>query len=501
METTIQDDAILLHRSESQVRRALRQMDELGADRVRITAGWSALAPSPRSRQMPGKPFDPGDSRSYPDAGWDQLDRAVRAADDTGLKVQLDVAFWAPRWAVAKRSTNPDRQRYIPEAGKFADFAKAVAKRYSGTFPDPHRHGRKLPAVRLYTTWNEPNHPSFLAPQWKKDGDTYRPFSPHVYRALHEAAYDAIKSVSQANKVLIGGLSSTGSLVPGQGGVPPLQFLRTLACVDGAMQPLKVRECDGAGVLHADGFALHPYSLEATPGDSSPNPDDAPIGDLGRVDKLIADLYAAHRIDHQWPLYLTEYGYETRPPDPTARYTPEQQARYLGWATFLANRDPHVDMFAQFLLRDIDPRESGFSKRSKRRWRDWQTGLLYADGRPKPAAQAFKIPLYATYAIGPDGQPALVLYGGVRPGDGRKIVRVERQDPKSGLWAPVRTTGTQCDQDSDEFFTETNGFFTRTAPWEGAARYRLGWQHGGRFEYGAEIPVDADTPLLVSGAP
>src|SRR3954452_4177723 len=59
METTIQDDATLLHRSDAEVRQAARQIAELGADRVRITAGWSVLAPSPRKRRRPGAPFDP----------------------------------------------------------------------------------------------------------------------------------------------------------------------------------------------------------------------------------------------------------------------------------------------------------------------------------------------------------------------------------------------------------------------------------------------------------
>src|SRR3954452_22347154 len=58
VETTIQDDALLLHRPEAQMRKAVRQMAERGADRVRIAAGWSAMPPAPRSRQKPGKPFD-----------------------------------------------------------------------------------------------------------------------------------------------------------------------------------------------------------------------------------------------------------------------------------------------------------------------------------------------------------------------------------------------------------------------------------------------------------
>lgn len=488
VETTIQDDALMLHRPEQQVREHARTMAQLGADRVRITASWSALAPEPRSRRRPGGGFDPERSRTYPEPGWIRLDRAVRAAAAAGLQVQLDIAFWAPRWAVARASRSRDRQRHIPDAKEFASFAKAVARRYSGHADDPRRD-RDLPAVRMYTTWNEPNHSSFLAPQWKRSGGGWRPFSPHVYRAMHESAYDAVKSVSRENVVLVGGTSSIGSTVPGRGHVPPLEFLRTMACVDAAMRPLGVRECRGAGPIRADGYAHHPYSLETEPGVPAANPDDASIADTQRLVELIDRLHGAGRVNAPWTLYLTEYGYETRPPDPYARHTPEMQARYLGWATYLAHANPRTSMFAQFLLRDIDDAESGFPKRSRRRWRDWQTGLLYADGRPKPAAQAFKLPLHVQHVVAPDGQPAVLLFGGVRPGNGFKVVRVERREAAGGPWVPVQTVGRHCDEHSGEFGTEGNGFFTRLAPWHGPGAYRLGWKRGDRYEYGAEIEI------------
>src|SRR4051795_280542 len=53
METTLQDDAVFLHRRAAQVRAAARQLAALGADRLRLTAGWSAIAPRARARRMP----------------------------------------------------------------------------------------------------------------------------------------------------------------------------------------------------------------------------------------------------------------------------------------------------------------------------------------------------------------------------------------------------------------------------------------------------------------
>src|SRR5918994_6301912 len=102
LETTIQDDAVLLHSAPAIVREAARRIAWLGADRTRVSASWSALAPEPRYRRRPGPPFDATDSTTYPREGWLRLDRAVKYTRAAGLEVMLDLAFWAPRWTVER---------------------------------------------------------------------------------------------------------------------------------------------------------------------------------------------------------------------------------------------------------------------------------------------------------------------------------------------------------------------------------------------------------------
>jgi hypothetical protein len=63
-ETVLQDDAVLLHSDDAGVRAALAQIKSLGVDRVRLTAGWSVIAPKPGSDQPPD--FDAGDPAAYP---------------------------------------------------------------------------------------------------------------------------------------------------------------------------------------------------------------------------------------------------------------------------------------------------------------------------------------------------------------------------------------------------------------------------------------------------
>lgn len=497
METTLQDDAVFLHRPPDEVAKAARQVADLGADRVRLTAGWSELAPSPRARRMPRGDFEPQDSATYGEASFRKLDTAVKAISNAGLDVQIDLAFWAPRWAVRKRAANPARERVHPNAERFAEFATAVARRYSGIFPDPDARGRRLPAVRLWTTWNEPNHPSFLAPQWVRDADgSWRAMSPHIYRAMHNAAYAALKRVSGLNDVLVGGTASVGSSEPGKGGVPPLEFARALACVDRALRPLRVAECRDFEPVRADGWSHHPYSRYTTPGTSAANPDDAPIADSSRLSSLLKELRKAGRLASELPIFHTEYGYETKQDDPFhAPFTREDQAAFIGWSTYLAWKDPDTRMMAQFLLRDVNPAESGRKRDTRAYYRDWQSGLYAADGTEKPAVQAFKLPFWAQVQ-GEGDRRTLLLFGQVRPGEGPQLVQVERRNDATGAFTPVRTFGASCDgADRPAFFTDRSGFFLRASAFEGDGTYRLSWQRtDGVWESG--VPVALHQPAL-----
>jgi hypothetical protein len=94
-----------------------------------------------------------------------------------------------------------------------------------------------------------------------------------------------------------------------------------------------------------------------------------------------------------------------------------QQARWLPEAESIALADPRVRSFAQFLLRDL-PARPGATARE--RWSDWQSGLELPDGTPKPAMESFAHPLVAR----PAGPGAVAFWGRLRPGDGRREVRV-----------------------------------------------------------------------------
>jgi hypothetical protein len=453
VETVIQDDALMLHGSEERVRQHASEMRSLGVDRVRITASWFVLAPERDSRVRPG--FNAADPRAYQEWRWGRLDRAIKAVTSVGMKPMLDLAFFAPRWAVERGAKDGDH-RWRPSAGEFGQFAEAAARRYNGGYEDPTEKGRELPAVRLWTTWNEPNHASFLLPQWeRKPGRRrgWRPASPHIYREMHEAGYASLKKVNEKNRVLIGGTSYFGGSRPGPNqNVAPLRFLRELACVNRGFGPLRRPECRGFRPLRADGYAHHPYSFYDPPSVADPGRDNVRIADLGRLTATIARLHAKGRVAESLPIYVTEYGYETNPPDTLRGVSLEQQASYLNEATYLAWRRPDVRMFAQFLFRDVSTDMD-----------DYQTGLETHDGQPKLSREAFKLPFWLEPAVTDDGTEGIFAFGQVRPGSGPRQITIESLAP-DGSWVPVASLPVESpssDQDCPSFATDAQGFFNR----------------------------------------
>jgi hypothetical protein len=475
LETIMQDDGQLLFRTPAAAQAAVARMKAIGVDRVRITASWSSLTRAPESQTKPGG-FDAADPAAYEQARWAALDAAVRAVRAAGMKVLIDIGFWAPHWATSdppgpRARTNIDAQAY-------ADFAVAVALRYSGAFtpkadppaavpppptedqtllqsllqptpppaPPPPPLGARaaqtggagapaevLPGVDEFVLWNEPNIPALLLPQWQPDGTT--PASPAVYRAMVQAAYPAVKAVRHQAKVLIGNTSSTGGR-RGTGAVAPLEFLRGLACVDADLKPLATPECAGFTMVPGDGWAHHPYSQNERPSrvsDATKEPGDARMADLPVLASTLDALVKMGRLaPADRDIYLTEFGYETTPVQGRPDVSEIQQARWLTWAEYLADKVPAVRSFAQFLLQDQPPAPVRVSTSSARPFGEFTTGLLVSSGNDKMAAQTFVAGLFAQLKP----KHKVLLYGRLRLGEGVKTILVQRQLPLAN-WRTV----------------------------------------------------------------
>lgn len=482
----LQDDANLIHRPTEQVRASMQRIRALGIDRVRLTANWSVLTRDGDARLRP-KSFDAADPAAYEQARWRGLDQAVALARESGLQVLVDIGFWAPRWATTDGPGG--RARENVRAGAYADFAVAVAERYSGRFvpepdvtaPEPPSQdqsfldallgGRKPPVpppprpgpldrVDQFALWNEPNHPGLLLPQWLGFGRDAKAASPIIYGRMLRAAYPAAKRVRPDATFLIGNTSSTGDI--GRSAVPPLRFIRELACVGRALRPLRTSECENFTQVPGDGWAHHPYNLNQRPDTRSPRtaPDDVWLGDLPRLSRLLRRLTASGRFAPALRrIHLTEFGFETRKIGSRPRVSFPDQGRWLTWAEYISDRVPGVVSFAQFLLRDQPPAPVRVGDSFDRPYGQYYTGLLTTAGADKPAAKSFTAGLFADRRRnGTD-----LLWARLRLGAGPREVTIERRR-RDGRWVALRTVSV----DGQESFTRV----VRARP---GARYRLRW--------------------------
>ena len=166
VETVIQDDALMLHGSEERVRDAAREMRSLGVDRVRITASWFVVAPDRESTRAPAvrrrRPARvPGVALGAPGPGR-QGGRVGRHEADARRGLLRPALGGRAGRAGRRPPLAPLRAGVRPVLG---GAGPALQRRLRG----PGREGqRSCPPVRLWTTWNEPNHASFLLPQWER---------------------------------------------------------------------------------------------------------------------------------------------------------------------------------------------------------------------------------------------------------------------------------------------------------------------------------------------
>jgi hypothetical protein len=130
-------------------------------------------------------------------------------------------------------------------------------------------------------------------------------------------------------------------------------------------------------------------------------------------------------------IWLTEYGYETNPPDQAFGVALDQQSQYINAADFLAYRQPRVDAVAQLLLIDANPlRRRGHAKACFRC--TYQSGLLFANGTPKLAYFAYRMPVYVKRLTGSQ----LLVWGQARfTGNvGPHYVDVQFRPASGGGW-------------------------------------------------------------------
>jgi hypothetical protein len=180
-----------------------------------------------------------------------------------------------------------------------------------------------------------------------------------------------------------------------------------------------------------DAYAHNPYAtrpLESPFRGACPYCDVISMANLNRLVKEV------HRNFGNKQIWLTEYGYQTNPPDPFG-VSPSAQAQFVSESALRAYQLSGVTALIQFLVRD-EPALARF-----------QSGLFTVRGVAKPAFYAFRFPLAQVSRSGSRAS----LWGQIRPGKGVRTYRLQLRQGSSWRWlgSTQRTNG--------------GGFFSTTA--------------------------------------
>jgi hypothetical protein len=331
---------------------------------IRVNLDWNVIA-----TRRPAQPTDPAD----PAYNWSIHDTVLQNAAKNKIQVLFTI-LGTPRWANGKlKGTN----RAPAKMADLRNFALAAAKRYSGKYK--RDDGTVLPPVRKWLAWNEPNNPVFLKPQWAKSGrrcvkaknhhcvkfvTRYAPVGAKAYVGICRSIWSGIHASHLAKEVVGCGATDprgNNSARNRRPSISPVAFLQDLR-----RYGLKRRQFDV--------YAHHPYYGRAneTPTTKPKGKQTVTLANISVLTKLLSKLYGNKK------LWITEYGYQTRPPDRAFGVTWAKQAKYLTQAYKIARKNPRITMMLWFLLRD-ESRLGG-----------WQSGFFTAAGKKKPAYDAFR---------------------------------------------------------------------------------------------------------------
>ncbi|MEB3216106.1 MAG: cellulase family glycosylhydrolase [Nostocales cyanobacterium 94392] len=336
---------------------------QVGAKVIRLPISWHLLE---------------GTKGVTPNWFWDELDADIKAAEQAGLKVIIELGQ-TPCWA----SSAPDKQRcsdpnytdyllYPPT--NYNDYANAIAKLVQ----------RYRSRVYAWEIWNEPN----LKGNWQPLGsrpsainDFHNSFinlqGASQYANLVKASYNKIKSVDRNAFVLAGAIAAGD--------------------VD------YVNEMYKAGIKgYFDALSIHPYTGTYPVGRTDPKhsrsygPDECPTG--VEPAKLWCFKVGVERIrqamqkqNDNKPIWFTEFGFSS-----TEGWNPNSSGsdREIGWngsglngqaehlrkAVELINNWSYVPVACWYQLVD----------RYARNDREGRFGLFDVNGKIKPSGQAFK---------------------------------------------------------------------------------------------------------------
>ncbi|MFN8150899.1 MAG: hypothetical protein U0R24_07210 [Solirubrobacterales bacterium] len=379
---------------------AFERATDLHADIIRVNMYWAVVG-----FNQPTNPTDPDD----PNYDWSLYDNAIRGAAADGFDIDLTVTN-APAWAEGpNRPSDLDRYpagSWKPNAQAFADFARAVATRYSGSFT-PAGELEPLPAVKYFEAWNEPNLSTYITPQW--DGN--KNMATDIYGKMLNGFYDSVKAVSPDAQVVVGGTAPYGDPPGGPNRTQPIRFYQELLCLN---TKNKKSSCPNGEAPKFDVIAHHPINRTDPPKAKAANKGDVEVADFG---SLVDVLRAAERqgtpaTGGKHDVWANEIWWQTNPPDKAEGVSYKTQARWYQ-QTFQMLWKAGADNVTLLQLQDSKYTPGEFTLAS------YQSGVFTYAGKRKPSADAVAFPFVVT------GKGKKAKAWGEAPAAGRLTVKAK----------------------------------------------------------------------------
>jgi hypothetical protein len=399
--SVIEDEHQLLELGPGVQAGALNDAANLGADVVRANVIWSHYAPSPNSKKKP-KGFDGKDPNAY-GAAFAPVDALVQGAQARGLQVLLTATGPIPAWASRCGGSVKTRRTCKPDPTLFGQFVRALGKRY--------------PSVKLWSIWNEPNLRSWLTPQYS--GTTLQ--SAAIYRSLAASAIAGLRGTGhRSDTILLGETAPIGNAPSSRANANPEPFIRAVFCLKSNGRRMTGSEagtqrCGGFKKLNATGYAHHPYTRGGSRAPNSRvNAGEITAGVVSRLTRILDQAGSAGRVPRKLPVFYTENGWQTNPPDQTFGVLPDQQARYMNQSDQMAYGNSRIKSVAQYKI--VDDADQG----------SFQSGVRMLDGTPKPSYAAYQLPIWVTKK-----GANVVVYGQVRRAADGAALQVEVQHAAS----------------------------------------------------------------------
>ena len=351
----VMDDDQFLYRGDRTAARTLTTARSLGAEAVRVSVLWRVVAEGAnlsnaeiarlkgsaakaKARKQRAR-FMAGNPRTYPTRNWDRYDNLVKTATRLGMRVLFTVTGPGPRFGhqlAPLPSQRANAGTYKPYPSRFRSFVQAVGRATPAATGTRTASAARCRASRCGRSGTSPTSPAGCRRSGRTAG---RPASPALYRELFQAGRQGLAAQRPrrrrrpARRDRAAGLAQAR---PAQrdppDAVPARARLRRAQ-----RHAVHRRRRDRAPLRRlredrpAEGARLRPPPVHEegrSDGGAGARPDEITIANIGTLGRQLDALSAQSggKIPANMPILLTEFGYESNPPDPRNGISLHKQA-------------------------------------------------------------------------------------------------------------------------------------------------------------------------------